>query len=179
MISPQRNHRALALNLAAIAVGMVMLSFAAVPLYDLFCRVTGYGGTTQESAQIPTEILNRSVRITFNADMDKDLPWRFEPLEKEIVLRIGEHRLTAYESENLAEYPVTGIAVYNVTPFEAGQYFHKVQCFCFDYQTLQARERVNMPISFYIDPAFDADPALKNVREITLSYTFYNEQSAN
>ena len=168
-----------ALSLAAIVAGMLMLSFAAVPLYDLFCRVTGFGGTTQESTQIPDVILDREVRITFNADMDKDLPWRFEPLEEEVFLKVGEHRLTAYESENLSDKAMTGVAVYNVTPFEAGQYFHKVQCFCFDEQTLQGKQIVNMPISFFIDPAFAEDPEMDGVKEITLSYTFYNETSQN
>lgn len=175
---PNANTRT-ALSLAAIVAGMVMLSFASVPLYDMFCRVTGFGGTTQESTQIPDEILDREVRITFSANIDKELPWRFEPLEPEIRIKVGEYRLTAYESENLSNDAITGVAVYNVTPFEAGQYFHKVQCFCFEEQTLGANQLVNMPISFFIDPSFAEDPELKNVKEITLSYTFYNETSQN
>lgn len=175
----KHSNKQLAVSLAAIVAGMVMLSFAAVPLYNMFCAVTGFGGTTQEGGEIPDTVLERSVKVTFSASIDKDLPWRFAPLEPNIQLHIGEYRLTAYESENLSDEAITGVAVYNVTPFEAGQYFHKVQCFCFDEQTLDAHEKVNMPISFYIDPAFAEDPELKNVREITLSYTFYNESSQN
>ncbi len=177
-MSENKNTRA-ALSLAAIVAGMLMLSFAAVPLYNIFCKVTGFGGTTGQSAELPEHVVDREVKITFSSTIDPNLPWRFEPLEKEIRVKVGENRLTAYESENMSDEAITGVAVYNVTPFEAGQYFKKIQCFCFDEQTLDAHEVVNMPISFYIDPEFADDPELKAVKEITLSYTFYNESSQN
>lgn len=177
--APLPSNRRTVIPLVMIVAGMTMLSFAAVPLYDLFCKVTGFGGTTQVNTVLPERILERSVTISFNADMDPKLPWRFSPPAKPISLRIGEQQLTSYIAENLADAPTSGMAVYNVTPHEAGRYFHKVQCFCFDYQTLEPHQVVNMPVSFFIDPKFDEDPQLKGVKHITLSYTFFSETSKN
>ena len=177
---PSRHNRNLAISLVMIVAGMALLSYAAVPLYQLFCQVTGFGGTTQRSADAePIAVIDRQISVGFNADIDKNLPWRFEPLQKEVRFNIGESMLVAYEAENLTDEPITGMATYNVTPHEAGRYFHKVQCFCFEQQTLAPGQKVHMPISFYVDPAIDEDPNLKKVTHITLSYTFFNQSRMN
>ena len=169
---PQKN-RSLAFNLAALALGMAMLAYASVPLYRLFCQVTGYGGTTQKGEYAATKVLDQPITIRFNADIAPNLPWKFAPGEPQRTLKIGAQGLTYYVAENNSDEPVTGRAIYNVVPHEAGQYFVKIACFCFDEQTLQPHEKVNMPVSFYIDPAIADDPDLQNVHTITLSYTFF------
>lgn len=169
---PSKN-RAFALNLLALAAGMLMLAYASVPLYRLFCQVTGYGGTTMQGQHKNIAVLDRNITLRFNADIDPKLPWRFSPGEKERMVRIGEQGLTYFVAKNKSNKPVTGRAIYNVVPHLAGQYFVKIQCFCFDEQTLEAEQEVNMPISFYIDPRFVDDPDLKDVETITLSYTFF------
>lgn len=175
-----RSNLRVAISLAMVVVGMAMLSYAAVPLYQLFCQVTGFGGTTQRSeSDAPLEVIDRPMQVGFNADIDKHLPWRFRPLQQEVRFKVGESVLVAYEAENLSDEPITGMATYNVTPHEAGRYFHKVQCFCFEQQTLAPGQKVHMPISFYIDPAIDDDPNLKGVNHITLSYTFFNQSRMN
>lgn len=167
------SNRSLALSLAAIVAGMIMLSFASVPLYRMFCQVTGFGGTTQNAGSLPPVVLDRQVTVTFNADTDPKLPWKFHPLQSSVKVRLGEQMLVAYEAENLSADSITGMATYNVTPFEAGQYFHKIQCFCFNSQTLPGKTVVKMPVSFYIDPKMNDDPQLNDVKFITLSYTFF------
>jgi len=162
-----------AFNLGALVVGMVMLAYASVPLYRLFCQVTGYGGTTQQAAHTTGEVFDRTMTITFNADHDQSLPWSFKPGENKNVVKVGEQGLTYYIAENNSDKPVTGMATYNVVPHKAGQYFVKIACFCFEKQTLGARQKVDMPVSFYIDPAIMDDPDLKHVNTITLSYTFF------
>lgn len=160
-----------------IVVFMVGLSFAAVPLYDLFCRVTGFGGTTQVSQALPDQVLERKVIIKFNANTSRDMPWQFKPLEREIEVQLGQRGLTSYESYNPTSLPVTGTAIYNVTPLKAGKYFHKIQCFCFDEQLLNPHQRMDMPVMFYVDPAMNDDPNLDDVEVITLSYTFFKTES--
>ena len=169
---PDKN-AAFALNLLAMAAGMLMLAYASVPLYRLFCQVTGYGGTTMQGQHQNVTVLARNMTIRFNADIDPNLPWQFAPGEKERTLKIGEQGLTYFVAKNESDKPVTGRAVYNVVPHTAGQYFVKIQCFCFDEQTLQPGEEVNMPISFYIDPRLADDTDLDDVETITLSYTFF------
>ncbi len=161
----------------AVVAGMLGLSFAAVPLYRLFCQVTGFNGTTQTAASLPEKTLERSVSIRFNADTNRNLPWDFKPLEHEITLRLGQRGLTAYQARNRSAVPTGGTAIYNVTPLKAGKYFHKIQCFCFDEQILQAGQSVDMPVMFFVDPAMDEDPAMDDVTVITLSYTFYSSDS--
>ncbi|MCE3006621.1 MAG: cytochrome c oxidase assembly protein [Rickettsiales bacterium] len=164
----------------AIPVGMLMLSFAAVPLYDLFCRVTGFGGTTQVAAHAPGAVAAAApITVTMNTDIDPALPWAFKPLERHITLPIGEQRLSAFVVENLADHPTRGHAVYNVTPNAAGKYFNKIQCFCFEEQKIGAKAKVNMPVSFFIDPAILEDKDLHDLRNITLSYTFFSYESRN
>ncbi|MHA1600311.1 MAG: cytochrome c oxidase assembly protein [Alphaproteobacteria bacterium] len=159
--------------LAGVVVGMVGLAFASVPLYRLFCQVTGYGGTTQTAEQAPTETIDRTITIRFNADVDPKLPWMFQPNQRQVSVRVGESKLAIYTARNLSDAPVNGTAVFNVTPLKAGLYFNKVQCFCFDEQRLEAGEEVEMAVSFFIDPAIMDDRNLDEVKTITLSYTFF------
>jgi cytochrome c oxidase assembly protein subunit 11 len=161
---------------SAVVAAMVGLSFAAVPLYRLFCQVTGYGGTTQVSEAPPAEVGERIVKVRFNADVDARLPWNFVPAQVEVALRVGEVGMAFYRARNLTGQPVTGTAVFNVTPLKAGQYFNKVQCFCFDEQRLQPGQSVDMPVTFFVDPAINDDPNLDDVRTITLSYTFFRAE---
>jgi cytochrome c oxidase assembly protein subunit 11 len=166
----------LAMNAAALAVAMLGLAYASVPLYRLFCQVTGFGGTTQAGISAPGAAEGHTITVRFNADIDKDLPWKFAPGERAVRIKIGEQGLTHYVAENLSNQPITGHATYNVVPHGAGQYFVKIACFCFENQILRAKQRVDMPVSFYIDPAILNDPEMKNTREITLSYTFFKQK---
>jgi cytochrome c oxidase assembly protein subunit 11 len=163
----------MALSLAGVAALMLSLSFAAVPFYDWFCRVTGYGGTTGTADAAPGRVLDRTIRVRFDASTEPGLPWRFTPVVREMDLRIGETALAFYEAANTADRPVAGTAVFNVAPDRAGQFFTKIACFCFDMQILQPGETVQMPVTFYVDPAIAEDPEGRHVREITLSYTFH------
>ena len=162
-----------ALVLGGLAVGMVGLAFAAVPLYRLFCQVTGFGGTTQVAESPPAEVGQRLFKVRFNADVNRDLPWRFWPEQREVTLRVGEPGLVFYGAENLSARTVSGVATFNVTPLKAGQYFNKVQCFCFDEQKLAPGETARLGVSFFVDPAILEDRNLDEVTAITLSYTFF------
>jgi cytochrome c oxidase assembly protein subunit 11 len=164
--------------LSTVVVAMVGLSFAAVPLYRLFCQVTGYGGTTQVAEAPSAEAGERIVKVRFNADVDASLPWSFVPAQIEVALHVGEVGMAFYEARNPTDRAITGTAVFNVTPLKAGQYFNKVQCFCFDEQRLEAGQSVDMPVTFFVDPAIDDDPNLDDVRTITLSYTFFRAEES-
>jgi cytochrome c oxidase assembly protein subunit 11 len=172
--------RGTAIVLVAVIGGMLGLTAASVPLYRLFCQVTGYGGTTQRAEQPVGGATagDRTVTVLFNADTGRDLPWGFRPLQRRMEVKLGEQNLAFFEAVNRADYPVAGQAVYNVTPFKIGGYFAKIQCFCFDEQTLAPGERVEMPVSFYVDPEIAQDPNTDDVSEITLSYTFYIDEDA-
>ena len=161
------------LPLVLIVGGMTGLSFAAVPLYDLFCRVTGYGGTTQVAEAESTEVLDRQITIRFDANISPKLDWDFKPAQTSMKVNIGESALAVYEAHNPTDMPLAGTATYNVTPAIAGYYFSKVQCFCFTEQTLEPGRRMDMPVSFLVDPAIMDDPEARNIEEITLSYTFF------
>ena len=171
----KKNARTLVITLACV-FGMIGVSFAAVPLYDLFCRVTGFGGTTQvsETELDDSAATGRMITVRFNADTDPRLPWKFEAEQTEVEIEIGRSAMAYYTIENRVARPSTGMAVYNVTPLKAGQYFHKVQCFCFDEQTLEAGAKMDMPVLFYVDPAILEDRKMNDVDTITLSYTFFN-----
>ena len=171
-MSASRN-RNTAILVSALVAAMLVLAYASVPLYRLFCQKTGYGGTTQVAVAPTGEIRNRYVRVQFNADVSPELPWRFVPMQKEMMVRVGESSLAFYEAENLGAQEIKGMAVYNVTPDKAGIYFNKVECFCFIEQTLPPGKPVQMPVSFFIDPKFDDDPLVADVKTITLSYTFF------
>lgn len=172
-------NRKLARSLALIAAGMVMLSYASVPLYRLFCQVTGFGGTPMIATTYSENVSPRSLTVTFVANTDPNLPWKFIPDQEKTTVHVGESRLISYRAENNANRDISGMATYNVTPHAAGKYFNKVQCFCFEKQTLNAGQKVHMPVSFFIDPAILDDPELRDLTNITLSYTFFNVESAN
>lgn len=169
----QRRNRITAMTAAGIVAGMVGLAYASVPLYELFCRVTGYGGTTQTADAAPAEIGERRIKVRFNADTANGMPWRFQPTQREIEVRVGESALAFYVAKNPTEKSIKGTATYNVTPLKAGIYFNKIDCFCFTEQTLTAGQSIDMPVSFFVDPAISEDPNLDDVKTITLSYTFF------
>lgn len=160
-----------------MAVLVCGAAWGAVPLYRLFCAHTGYGGTTQTDKDatklVSVSPSDRVVTITFNADVDPGMHWKFVPSQKNLKCKLGEPVLAFYKATNLRDKPVTGVALYNVTPLKAGSYFHKIQCFCFDEQRLRAKETVDMPVFFYIDPAMGEDRKCKDIKHITLSYTFF------
>ena len=159
-----------------VAAAMVGASFAAVPLYEAFCRITGYGGTTRVADAAPERAIDRRIVVRFNADVDRALPWRFAPAQDRIELRVGEQGLAFYRARNLSGSPVTGTATFNVTPQKAGQYFNKIDCFCFTEQRLEAGAEADMPVAFFVDPAIADDPNLDDVTTITLSYTFFRTE---
>lgn len=167
------------LMVLAFVMVMVGVAFAAVPLYDLFCRVTGFGGTTQVAASLPseTEILDRTVTINFSSQTGRNMPWEFKPEMRAVDVRLGERGITNYFAKNPTSAPVGGTAVYNVTPLKVGKYFHKIQCFCFDEQVLMPGQEMSMPVLFFVDPAMQDDPNMDDVTTITLSYTFYKSES--
>jgi cytochrome c oxidase assembly protein subunit 11 len=158
---------------ASVAVGMVGLAYASVPLYNLFCRVTGFGGTTQRADAAPATVLDRTIRIAFDANVNSGLGWEFKPVQRQQTVRIGEQSLAFYHATNEGKDAVTGTATFNVSPPQAGPYFSKIQCFCFTEQTLQPGQSVDMPVTYYVDPDIINDPDLKNLDTITLSYTFF------
>lgn len=170
-----KNQNRTALYLVGVVVTMASLSFAAVPFYDWFCRVTGFGGTTGVAEAAPDTILDQTVVIKFDASTERGMPWQFRPVQREMTVRIGENALAFYEAYNPSDKPVAGTASYNVAPDAAGGYFQKIACFCFTEQVLQPGERVQMPVSFFVDPAMVTDPEGQFVKEITLSYTFYQQ----
>lgn len=155
---------------------MFAFSYAAFPLYSIFCKATGYGGTPKIGGQVPRELGKRIFTIRFNADVARDIPWQFAPVQKQVEVQTGEDKMAFFSAENTSDKPVTGVASYNVAPDIAGKYFHKIQCFCFNRQTLKAGEKVEMPVSFYVDPAIESDLDLKDVKTITLSYTFFRTE---
>ncbi|MBV1894955.1 MAG: cytochrome c oxidase assembly protein [Rhodobacteraceae bacterium] len=161
------------LQLVSVVFVMGSLAWASVPFYNWFCSVTGFGGVTQTASTGSDEILDQTVTIRFDASLDRNMPWQFTPVVREMELRIGETALAFYEAYNPTDRPVAGSASYNVTPYEAGYFFNKIQCFCFDEQLLQPGERVMMPVTFFVDPEMVTDRDAKYVHTITLSYTFY------
>lgn len=166
-------NRRVALGLSLFAALMVGLSFAAVPLYRIFCAATGYAGTPQRAAQRSTKAVGETLTVHFDANVAPGLPWSFEPVEHEITLHIGENRLAFFRAVNLSKEPITGSAVFNVSPEIMGQYFTKVQCFCFTEQTLKPGQQIELPVSFFVDPKIVMDRDAKNVRDMVLSYTFH------
>ncbi len=167
-----RNGR-LALRLGAVVTVMLGLSFAAVPFYNWFCRVTGYAGTTQVATAPAAEPVAETVTVRFDANTAPGMPWSFRPKVRTMQLRLGETGLAFYEAYNPTDVPVAGQASFNVAPFSAGGYFDKIACFCFELQVLQPGERVDMPVTFYVDPAMLEDPDAGGVTQITLSYTMH------
>jgi len=167
------SNRTFGITLAAVAAAMVGVAFASVPLYRLFCAVTGYGGTPQIGASVAPGAVRQQIAVRFNADTNPNLPWDFAPVQAEIRLPLGDEQLAFYTARNRADTPVTGVALYNVTPDTAGKYFHKTACFCFNQQTLAPGEAKQFPLSFWVDPAIAKDPNTADIHTITLSYTFF------
>jgi cytochrome c oxidase assembly protein subunit 11 len=174
--SPVRRPRSdtrVALACAAGALAMVGMAYAAVPLYQMFCQVTGLGGTTQRAERPSHVVLDRKVTVRFDANVSPKLGWTFEPVQRTIEVNLGENVLVFYRASNITDRPITGTATFNVAPDAAGLYFSKIECFCFTEQTLQPGETVEMPVSFFVDPGLVKDPDSARLRQITLSYTFY------
>jgi cytochrome c oxidase assembly protein subunit 11 len=164
------------LRLALVALAMIGLAFASVPLYRAFCQATGFAGTTQRAENAPGAIAGE-IGVRFDANVDSKLPWRFEPLQETVRIHPGEKTTIYYQATNLTARTTTGRAIFNVTPEETGPYFNKIACFCFTEQTLKPGESVKMPVVFFVDPRIVNDPDTKSIDEITLSYTFYPVES--
>ncbi len=169
LVGPKRT----AAQAASVVVIMGSLAWASVPFYDWFCRVTGFGGATNVAETGSDVILDQTIKVRFDASLERDMPWTFKPEVREMEIRIGETGLAFYEAHNPLDVPVAGQAAYNVTPYEAGAFFDKIECFCFVEQVLMPGETVMMPVSFFVDPAIVDDREGQYVHTITLSYTFY------
>lgn len=170
--SGARNRR-VALICAAVGLGMLGLAYASVPLYQLFCQVTGYGGTTQRAERPADHMLARTMTVRFDANVGGGLPWDFAPVSEPQTLRIGENGLAFYRVTNRSDHAIVGSATYNVTPEQAGSFFNKLECFCFTEQRLEPGESMEMPVSYFIDPEIVKDSDASRLETITLSYTFY------
>lgn len=172
---PHRNRR-VALIAGAVALAMLGLGFAAVPLYSIFCQVTGYGGTTQRASANEAQgvkAIGKTISVRFDGNVEAGMPWRFGPDQITQDMRIGEKRIAYFTAENVSDHPITGVASFNVEPEFAGLYFKKVQCFCFNQQTLQPGQKLRMPVLYFVDPAILNDKDAAATNQITLSYTFH------
>jgi cytochrome c oxidase assembly protein subunit 11 len=165
------------LSVFGIVVLMIGLAFASVPLYRLFCQVTGFGGTTMVAEKLPDKIIDRDITIKFDANVSRNLNWAFRPEKHQETVKLGQQGLIAFLARNRASQPTAGTAVYNVTPNKAGKYFQKIQCFCFGDQTLNPGQEMPMPVMFFVDPKLAEDPNMDDVKTITLSYTFFPAES--
>ena len=162
-----------ALQALTLVVVMGALAWASVPFYGWFCRVTGFGGVTNTAEAGSDVVLDRTIKVRFDASLERDMPWEFKPMQRQMEIKIGETGLAFYEAYNPYDRPIAGSASYNVTPYEAGAFFAKIDCFCFEEQVLQPGERVQMPVTFFVDPELVDDRDAKYTKVITLSYTFY------
>ncbi|MDG1436661.1 MAG: cytochrome c oxidase assembly protein [Rickettsiaceae bacterium] len=161
-------------SILSLLISMILLTAASVPLYNLFCKATGFGGTTQRiNPYAKIKKGSRKIKVEFDANTDKNLPWKFIPKHRCTDVITGENTLIFYESKNLSDHDIIGTSVYNVTPLKAGKYFVKIHCFCFEEQLLKAGQEVLMPVSFFIDPEIENDPDMQDVDRITLSYSFF------
>ena len=170
--SSRRNGR-VAAGSALFACFMLGMAFASVPLYRMFCQVTGFAGTTQRAEKAPDHVSEKSVIVRFDANVSSGLAWSFKPVQNTVQVKYGENTLAFYRATNTSDQPITGTATFNVAPEAAGAYFNKIECFCFTEQTLQPGESVEMPVSFFVDPDMIKDRSARSVSQITLSYTFY------
>lgn len=174
----RRNRKVFLITMGVVA-GMILLAYASVPLYSMICKVTGWGGTTREVAKNESKtVIDREMTVRFNADVAANMPWSFRPDLLQVKVKPGQDGLISFLAENRSDRPITGTAVYNVTPLKAGKYFYKTQCFCFGEQVLRPGEKVHMPVTFFIDPKIADDPEMEDVRTITLSYTFFRHGTA-
>jgi cytochrome c oxidase assembly protein subunit 11 len=169
----ERSNRLVAGICVAFFGGMVGMAYAAVPLYAMFCQMTGYGGTTQRVEQYSDRVLDRKITVRFDANVSSGLPWDFRPVQRDMTMKIGETAQAHYTATNLFDTPTAGRATFNVTPEIAGSYFNKVECFCFTDTALKPGETLDMPVVFYVDPDIADVPELKDITTITLSYTFF------
>ena len=169
----QTKHRTVAALCVAVVAGMVGLAYASVPLYRMFCQVTGYAGTTQRAVAASASVSEQTVLVRFDANIAPGLPWRFEAVTKPMTLKLGETAMATYRATSIASSPTIGTAAYNVVPDQAGVFFNKLACFCFTEQTLAAGQTVDMPVQFFVDPAMALDSDGRRIKEITLSYTFF------
>jgi cytochrome c oxidase assembly protein subunit 11 len=173
-MNKKKSNNNIAFAIVALFLSMLLLSFASVPIYNLFCKVTGFGGTTQRTkAFIRVDKGARKIQVEFDANVDPKLPWRFIPKHSSTNVVTGENALIFYESENFSNRDIIGTSVYNITPLKAGKYFVKIHCFCFEEQLLKAGQKVLMPVTFFIDPEIEKDPEMEDVDRITLSYSFF------
>ena len=172
-------NRRVAIVIGTLFFAMIVLSFASVPLYRIFCQKTGYGGTPKIVAEGATHIVDRVFKVRFSANTHRDLPWHFRPLQHEIEVRAGESALAFYQVKNKSSQPLVGIATYNVTPEKAGKYFNKIDCFCFEEQTLPPGQVIDMPVQFFVDPEIVNDPRMAEIGTLTLSYTFFHAKDPN
>ncbi len=175
--APKNNVSAVTLCLG-LTFGMLGMSFAAVPLYEIFCQVTGYGGTTQRADAGSEVVLDRTINVRFDANVSTDLDWEFAPKQRQVEIKIGENKQVAYFAKNIGPNTSFGTASFNVSPGAAGVYFNKMECFCFTEQKLAAGESIDMPVVFFVDPEIVNDPLLKDTKTITLSYTFFADEDA-
>lgn len=173
--SQTTRYKTLTVSLVLLVISMLLLSFAAIPLYSLFCKATGFNGTTKKVGNNFIALVKgkKELTIEFDANVDKKLPWHFAPKQRIIKTLPGQVTLVFYESENLSNKDIVGISIYNVTPSKAGKYFVKVHCFCFEEQLLKAHQKALMPVTFFIDPAFEKDKEMEDIDNITLSYSFF------
>ena len=172
-----QKNRTIGMRAALFGLAMLALAFAAVPLYRVFCQVTGFGGTTMKAEAAPGAVAGE-IGVRFDANISPTLPWKFEPEQATVRIRPGERTTIYYLAQNYTARATTGRAVFNVSPAQAGAYFSKIECFCFTEQTLKAGERVRMPVVFFVDPKLRTDPATRHIDEITLSYSFYPVEKA-
>ena len=172
MTSIAQKNRTVAIRAALFGLAMLGLAFASVPLYRIFCQVTGFGGTTMKADAAPGAVAGQ-IGVRFDANIDPALPWKFEPVQETVRIHPGARTTIYYQATNYTARPTTGQAIFNVTPESAGKYFSKIECFCFTEQTLKPGESVKMPVIFFVDPRLRDDPDTKHIDEITLSYTFY------
>lgn len=173
---PTASNRRTGLIMLGFAIAMLALGYAAVPLYRLFCQVTGFGGTTQrvgEAQAATVQVAAQTISVRFDGNVERGMPWAFAPSQVTQTVRIGQRTMAYYKARNEAKAAVTGIASFNVEPARAGKYFNKIHCFCFDRQTLAPGQEVDMPVQYYVDPAILSDPEAKDIEQITLSYTFH------
>jgi cytochrome c oxidase assembly protein subunit 11 len=167
----------LAWRLVAVVGGMLGLAYAAVPLYEAFCKATGFNGTPLVALEGERPIISRTVQVRFDSNVDPNLAWRFEPLEREVKVQLGEEKLVHFRATNVSQRPIVGTATYNVTPERTAGWFNKVQCFCFTEQLLQPGQSVDMPVVFFVDAEMAKDRRYDDIRTITLSYTFYEAKT--
>jgi cytochrome c oxidase assembly protein subunit 11 len=172
----QRANRRVVVACLGVVMAMTGMAYAAVPLYQIFCQVTGYGGTTQRSELLSdVRVLDRQITIRFDANIASDLNWNFKPVERKVTIKLGQQKQISYTAENLSNETITGTATFNVTPQYAGVYFNKIECFCFNKTTLKPGEKIDMPVVFFIDPDLHNEVILSKLKTITLSYTMFRE----